>query len=148
MLGKINMGYGGVEINDDHLNIVTKTCPMKSEDGFTVKEEKDKIIQLQNIKYMTEFIEDCLLQPAFVKPVEIRGYDRGAYMVSFMVAYKYVLSVVYDSKKGNLYPSLFLPKEGGGKMLKFSYEGETTDYFFKEIKKDIRSLIANAKGLK
>ena len=45
MLGKISMGYGGVEITDEGLNILTTPQPLSTTDGVQFDIETSKVLK-------------------------------------------------------------------------------------------------------
>lgn len=142
-IGIVSMGYGGIEINEDHINLITKRCEIKSKDGYQVKEEKNKVKQMENIHYMIRFLQDSMVLGVYVEPLQVKIFDEGMSEVMFLVDGQYYLNVNMTNDH-RLIPVLFYTDDTGEiRMLKFSYEGDLLEWFFTEIKKDMIEIVSN-----
>lgn len=143
VIGQVNMGYGGVEIKEDCLNIITKKCKIKNDYGYQIKEEKNKIKQMENLSHMTRFLQDSMVPSVYVEPLQFKVFTGGVYEVMFLVDNQYCLNVLM-MEDGVMLPALFYTSENGEhRLLKFSYEGDALEWFFGEIKKDILKIISD-----
>jgi hypothetical protein len=138
MNSKISMGYGGVEFLDGKgFNIITKPTPLKSEDGLVVGEVTCGVVKMENLTFMHKFLDEILFERVYVKPVEV-ATGGGVSSASFLVNGKFFLNVIADTN-GGVHPSLMKDKDS---ILKFSYEGDTLERFFDEIRKDIEDILS------
>ena len=139
MFGKINLGYGGVEVTEDSINILTKPQPMSSTDGVQYEEVTCKRVQSSQLSYVAQFLSSITSGSVYVEPLDVglRGMFQD---VTFRVSGEYFLHVMVGDG-GILYTTLIQPTSDGGiSPIKFTYEGEIMEGFFSEIKMDITNL--------
>ena len=135
LIGKVSMGYGGVEFFDDgSINVITEPCPLSSEDGMDFKEETDKVQQKLNLGYMVEFLQGMLYEGIHVLPLEFGDLGNNILDGKFMVNEEYLLHVVLAEETAC--PVLVRPTGYKLYTIKFTYEGDFFDEFFREIKVD------------
>lgn len=146
MYGKVSMGYAGIEVSEEGINILTKPHPLSRTCGIGVKPETDKVEQTRNIKAMVNFLQEAILDKPWVEPCQFTYY--GALVdVVFLVNDSIYISVMMDSKR-ELLPTLLSNDSNGSLcLIKFTYEGDLMNYFFSEIRRDIEDILQK-EGLK
>lgn len=141
MYCKVNIGYGGVEVSDKGVNIITEPQPLSTNDGICFEPETDKVKQMLNLSHMYKFLDTICFEQVYVEPLQV-GMRGFLYDVSFMINHEYYLHVLMDMGD-NIYPVLIRNDKGEINPIKFTYEGEVMEKFFDEVKLDINNLFAD-----